>query len=180
MIGRIWRRGSAGPSGGESVVPGEAARPPTSAADDPTKVPEHVVRDWASAVADDVPEGGPLPEQPAPLPALPGVRPAKAGVLVPARSARSPLGLPALPVPRVPKRAILAVGVCAGLAVPAIIRQVAGRALAAVLGADRRPARPSVVGGWEGATLEIIRITYRSRRPGEAATMVGRLLDRLK
>ena len=180
MIGRIWRRGSATPRGGESVVPGEAARSPTAAADDPTTVPGHVVRDGAPAAAADVPEGEPLPEQPVPLPALRGVRPARAGVLVPARSARSPLALPALPVPRVPKRALLAVGVCAGLAAPAITRQVAGRALAAVLGADRRPARPSVVGGWEGATLEIIRITYRSPRQGEAAAMVGRLLDRLK
>jgi hypothetical protein len=179
MVGRIWRRGSAAPSGGASVVPGEAARPPMSAADDPTTVPGHVVGNGAPA-ADDVPEGGPLPEQPVPLPALPGVRPARTGVLLPARSARSPLALPALPVPRVPKRAILAVGVCAGLAAPAITRQIAGRALAAVLGADRRPARPSVVGGWEGATLEIIRITYRGPRQGEAAAMVGRLLDRLK
>jgi hypothetical protein len=179
MIGRIWRRGSATPSGGESVVPGEAARPPTSAADDPTTVPGHVVRDGAPA-ADDVPEGGPLPEQPVPLPALPGIRPARAGVLLPARSARSPLALPGLPVPRVPKRAILAVGVCAGLAAPAITRQVAGRALAAVLGADRRPATPSDSGGWRSATLEIVRITYRSPRQGEAAAMIGRLLEHLK
>jgi hypothetical protein len=117
----------------------------------------------------------PLPEQPIPLPPPVGVRRAKVGVVLPARRSL----LPALPfeVPRVPKRAIFAAGICAGLAAPSLTRELAGRALTAALGPGRR-ASPSVE-GWETATVEIIRVIYAGPRGGQAAAAVGKILERL-
>ena len=114
-----------------------------------------------------------LPEQPVPLPPIPSPRRAKVGVVLPARRSL----LPSLPVPRVPKRAIFAVGICAGLAAPSLTRHLANRAVTAALGSGLQPATTAA---WESATVEIIRVTFGSQERGGTAAAVGRLLEQLR
>jgi hypothetical protein len=115
------------------------------------------------------------PEQPIPLaPLRDGERP-RVGVLLPVRRPRSLV--PALPLPRVPKRAIFAIGICAGLAVPGVTRQLAGRALVAAFGGDRAAPPAQAV---ERATLEVIRVTVSATQRGQAAATVGKLLEALR
>lgn len=116
-----------------------------------------------------------IPDQPIPLAPLPdGERP-RVGVLLPVRRPRSLV--PALPLPRVPKRAIFAIGICAGLAVPGVTRQLAGRALVAAFGGDRGAPPAQAV---ERATLEVIRVTVSATQRGQAAATVGKLLEALR
>lgn len=117
----------------------------------------------------------PLPEQPTPLPPIPGAPRPRSGVLVPVRASRSRLALRAA---RVSKRAVLAVGVCAGLAAPVVTRHLATRALISLLGAGGGPGTSA--GRWQATTVEIIRVTSGSNRPGEAAATVGKILEQLK
>jgi hypothetical protein len=77
-----------------------------------------------------------------------GTRAVRVGELLPARRRRWPLSVIRLPV--VPKRAVLAAGVCAGLAAPSIARHLATRLL---LGGH--PAAASAEG-----VLEVTRIVY--------------------
>lgn len=120
----------------------------------------------------------PLPEQPTPLPPIPGAPRPRSGVLVPVRASRSLPALRGLPLARVSKRAVLAVGVCAGLAAPVVTRHLATRALMSLLGAGGGPGASA--GRWHTTTVEIIRVTSGSSRPGEAAATVGKILEQLK
>ena len=79
-----------------------------------------------------------------------------------------------LPLPRVPKRTVLAVGICAGLAAPVVGRQLATQALLALLG-QSRATRPL-----EGATVEIIRIHYAGAAAGHAASAVTKILEQVR
>jgi len=121
-----------------------------------------------------------LPEQPISLtapaarwPALVRSGVARVGEVLPAR--RAPLSL-SLTVPRVPKRAIFAAGICAGLAAPSLARRLVGRGLAAAFGRRDRPALSQT--NWQSATLEIIRVTYAGpgrRRSGSVWLVPDRL-----
>jgi hypothetical protein len=120
----------------------------------------------------------PLPEQPIVLAQGPktAVKPARTGVVISARRGRSLL--PSLPVPRVPKRAIFAVGIFAGLTGPAVARHLATQALTATLGPGKRPTRAN--GTWESATVEIIRVTSSSNDAGRVSETVGKLLEQIR
>ena len=184
------RRRAQSAAEGEATAGGEATGP-TAAPDRPPGDAPGAPADGVSAAAATAAAAplGPTvidptkvepaaPEQPVPLPAIPSARRARIGVVLPAR--RSLLPALSLPVPRVPKRAILAVGICAGLAAPAVTRQLAGRALMAALGPGRPPtAPPAASAPWEATTVEIIRISSAGQRPGQAATVVGKLLEQL-
>jgi hypothetical protein len=170
------------PAEGTSAIPSDAASSPG--------VPRELVDDAHEGAA---PAGAGgiegLPEQPVPLPPVGAASstPAVAadrragrvlhGVVLPAGRPRSLLAA-ALPIPRVPRRAIFAVGICAGLAAPSIVKQVAGRALTATFGPGRGPSPAG--GGWESVTMEIIRVTYAGPRRGQAAEAVGKLLEQLR
>lgn len=115
------------------------------------------------------------------------VAPTEQPVLVPATSARVGVVLPAgragallrhIPLPRVPKRTVFAVGLCAGLAAPLVGRQVAIQALTALIG-GARAARP-LARPLEGATVEIIRIHYASAAAGHAANAVTKILEQVR
>jgi hypothetical protein len=112
----------------------------------------------------------PDPEQPAPQPPEQPVlltpagerRPVRVGVLLPARRRAWPLSIVRLPA--VPRRAILAAGVCAGLVGPTVARHLATRLL---LG--RSAARAEGV-------LEITRIVYTGPLTPRAAAAIGKAL----
>jgi hypothetical protein len=165
-LDRFWRRSSA-PSDPHLVPvdsvqlepPVEADRPQLDSIEDASQEP-------------------PLPEQPTPLPPIAGAPRPRSGVLVPLRASRSRLAPRGLPLAHVSKRAILAVGVCAGLAAPVVTRHLATRALMSLLGAG---SGPSVAAGrWHATSVEIIRVTSGSSRPGEAAATIGKILEQLK
>lgn len=126
----------------------------TAAAGDPLALP-----DQAHAIA-------PPPEQPVLLTSSGESRPVRVGELLPARQRPWPLSIVRLPV--VPKRAILAAGVCAGLAAPGLARHLATRLL---LGSPASAA-PAAVGG----VLEITRITYNGPLTPRAAAAIGKAL----
>jgi hypothetical protein len=114
------------------------------------------------------------PEQPFVLVAGRSPRRARLGEVLPARRARAGLPLPALP--RIPKRAVLAVGIAAGLAAPTIARHLLLRSLPALVAGSPRALSSR---GLEAASVEIIRITGVSPRPGRAGDLVGALLERV-
>lgn len=114
----------------------------------------------------------PLPEQPVLVPARATNLPSRVGVVLPA--ARPGALLRYLPIPRVPKRAVLAIGICAGLAAPAVGRQLAVQALLGLLG-PTRATRPL-----EGATVEIIRVHYAGSAAGHAASAVTKILEQVR
>jgi hypothetical protein len=114
------------------------------------------------------------PEQPFVLVAGRSPKRARLGEVLPARRTRAHLPLPALP--RIPKRAILAVGIAAGLAAPAIARQLLLRSLPGLV-ADSPRLLPSRA--LEAASVEIIRVTAVSPHPGRAGDLVGTLLERV-
>lgn len=91
-------------------------------------------------------------------------RPVRVGELLPARRGRWPLSLVRLPA--VPKRAILAAGVCAGLAGPAVARHLLTRTLIG------RPAAVAVATG----AIEITRIIYNGPLTPQAAAAIGKAL----
>lgn len=113
-----------------------------------------------------------LPEQPVFVPAPVEHTPARVGVVLPA--ARPGALLKHLPIPSIPKRTVLAVGICAGLAAPVVGRQLATQALLALLG-QGRASRPL-----EGATVEIIRIHYAGSAAGHAANAVTKILEQVR
>jgi hypothetical protein len=159
-IGRLWRLGR-----GRLAKVGRTGTPDGF-------VPEHDATDVSSAggngAAGDLalPEGSlaltPPPEQPVLLMPSGDARPVKVGELLPARRRRWPLSVVRLPA--VPKRTILAVGVCAGLAAPGLARHLATRLL---LG-------PPAARG-EGV-LEITRIVYNGPLTPRAAAAISKAL----
>jgi hypothetical protein len=107
-----------------------------------------------------------LPEQPVLLTPVGTVRQVHIGdVLPPARRGWAG-GLVRLPV--VPKRAILAAGVCAGLVAPTLARHLVTRLL---LGPGAKPA------GVLGGTLEITRIVYHGPATAEVMSSVLKALS---
>ena len=157
-IGRLWRLRRGRAAGHDGA--GGTAGPPhdvTSPGD-------------ASAAAVDglaLPEPGPRealpPEQPVLLMPSGATCPVHVGELLPAR--RRPWPLSVVRLPTVPKRAVLAVGVCAGLAAPGIARHLATRM---ILG---RPA--SRVEGF----LDVTRIVYTGPLTPRAATAIHKVLE---
>ncbi len=103
------------------------------------------------------------PEQPVLLTPSGDTRPVHVGELLPARRPPWPLSVVRLPV--IPKRAILAAGVCAGLAAPGIARHLATRL---ILGRH--------AGRVEGV-LEVTRIVYTGPLNPRAATAIGKVLE---
>jgi hypothetical protein len=103
------------------------------------------------------------PEQPVLLTSAGDARPVHVGELLPARRRRWPL--PVLRLPSVPKRAILAAGVCAGLAAPSLARHFATRML---LGRSGSQA--------EGL-IEITRIVYTGPLTPRAASAITKVLE---
>ncbi|MGE3272895.1 MAG: hypothetical protein AB7P40_29425 [Chloroflexota bacterium] len=146
QITRLWqfKRGRAADG-----VPNEAAPTGDLALPDPAR-------------ADAVEIEG--PEQPVLLTAAGTARPVHVGELLPARRRAWPLSVVRLPV--VPKRAILAAGVCAGLAAPGLARHLATRLL---LGGGRPGIRPEGV-------LEVTRIVYNGPLTPQAAAAIGKAL----
>jgi len=133
----------------------------------PATTPEaHSVSD----ATDEWPAPG-LPEQPVLVPAT-SSSPARIGVVLPA--GRASALLRHIPLPRVPKRTVFAVGICAGLAAPLVGRQLAVQALMALVG-QGRATRPL-----EGATVEIIRIHYAGAAAGHAASAVAKILEQVR
>ena len=106
------------------------------------------------------------PEQPVLLTAAGTARPVHVGEVLPARQSRWPLAVVRLPA--VPKRAILAAGVCAGLAAPQIARHLATRML---LGNQGMGPRSGVEG-----VLEITRIVYNGPLTPRAADAISKAL----
>jgi hypothetical protein len=103
------------------------------------------------------------PEQPVLLMPSGGTRPVHVGELLPAR--RQPWPLSVVRLPAIPKRAILAAGVCAGLAAPTLARHLATRIIFG------RPAARA-----EGL-LEVTRIVYTGPLTPRAATAIGKVLE---
>jgi hypothetical protein len=103
------------------------------------------------------------PEQPVLLLPNGDARPVHVGELLPARRRGWPL--PVLRLPAVPKRAILAAGVCAGLAAPTLARHFATRML---LGRSGSRA--------EGL-IEITRIVYTGPLTPKAASAITKVLE---
>ena len=150
QIRRLWQLGRGRAAGN---VPAEAAARNDLALPDP---------------AHPLPEG---PEQPVLLTPSGTARPVHVGELLPARQRPWPLSVVRLPA--VPKRAILAAGVCAGLAAPGLARHLATRLL---LG-GRQGARPGIRPGIrpEGI-LEVTRIVYNGPLTPQAAAAIGKAL----
>ena len=155
-IARLWRlrRGRAATNGSVSTPPG----PPHDAA-----TPDGSVTGVGLALPEPAQHTTPPPEQPVLLMPSGDTRPVHVGELLPARRQRWPLSVVRLPV--IPKRAILAAGVCAGLAAPGIARHLATRM---ILG---RPA-----GRAEGF-LEVTRIVYTGPLTPRAATAIHKVLE---
>lgn len=149
---RLWRgSGSSRNQGGEpgevqALVGGAAGAPIEGTADPDRRL---------------LPVPTPLPEQPVLL-NTPGRSPARVGEVMPARRGRWPLALVRLPA--VPRRAILAAGLCAGLAGPAVAKHLATRLL---LGRSA---------GAADGVLEITRIVYTGPLTPRAAAAIGKAL----
>jgi hypothetical protein len=103
-----------------------------------------------------------LPEQPVLLMPSGASRPVHVGELLPARRRSWPLELIRLPV--VPKRAILAAGLCAGLAAPGLARHLATR----VLFGRPAPRAQNVI--------EVTRIVYSGPLNPRTAAAIGKVL----
>jgi len=157
QIGRLWRlrRGAPAteaPARGPNDLPLDATRTADVAANlDQPALPDP---GWPDA---------PPPEQPVLLMPSGVTRPVRVGEVLPARRRTWPLSVVRLPV--IPKRAILAVGVCAGLAAPTLVRHLATRIIFG------QPAAPT------GGILEVTRIVYTGPLTPRAATAVSKLLD---
>jgi hypothetical protein len=156
-IGRLWqlRRGRAAT---ESTA-GGAAGPPTGG----TSASHGGTVHGGLALADPNLTDALPPEQPVLLMPSGGSRPVHVGELLPARRRSWPLALVRLPA--IPKRAILAAGVCAGLAAPTLARHLATRV---ILG--RPAARAS-------GFLEVTRIVYTGPLTPKAATAIRTVLE---
>ena len=167
-FGRWWR-----PRPAEDQVASESAQA-ESTADVARTLPPEVLATapvGAAPASDDATEPA-LPEQPILLPTPSASTPARVGVVLPAT--RSGALLKRLSIPRVAKRTVFAVGLCAGLAAPVVGRQLATQALLALLG-QGRATRPL-----EGATVEIVRIHYAGSVAGHAANAVTKILEQVR
>lgn len=156
-IGRLWRRRRGG--GDVGIATGERV---SSQGDAVSAADGSAIQDEL-ALPDPGQPGTLPPEQPVLLMPSGGTRQVRVGELLPARRRPWPLSL--VRVPTIPKRAILAAGVCAGLAAPALARHLATRI---ILG---RPA--SRVHG----VLEVTRIVYSGPLTPRAATAIGKVLE---
>ncbi len=158
MNGRLWRFGRGRGSGNPPVVvdAAEAALPGA----DPTNA-EHADQPVAPPLESSDLAASSLPDQPVLLNTT-GRQPARIGELLPARQGRSPLAFVRLP--SVPKRIILAAGVCAGLVGPAVARHLVTRLLF---------GRPAAVAG---SAIEITRIIYNGPLTPQAAAAIGKAL----
>ena len=154
---QLWRlRGGGAVSGGSAgapvVGPRDAASvPPGGATPDDLALPEP---DRANTLP---------PEQPVLLMPSGDTRPVHVGELLPAR--RSPWPLSVVRLPAIPKRAILAAGVCAGLAAPTLARHLAARVIFG-------PPTSRVEG-----VLEVTRIVYTGPLTPRAATAIHKVLE---
>ena len=148
-IGRLWRRRPA-ENGLAHDTTAVASKP------DDTLPPD--AEDGTAEMA------AVAPEQPVLLASVGVSRQVHVGDVLPPVRARWPGRLARLP--EVPKRAILAAGVCAGLAAPAITRHLAMRLLS------------GPVGGRSGAqaTLEITRIVFHGPLTAEAISTIQKAL----
>lgn len=165
-IARLWRHGASDPStadvSAEDTVPASSASATSEPAPQPRPFP-----------APGLPEPSEQSQEPAPVPARPEQPvlltpagrsiPVVAGELLPA-TRRSWVG-PLARLPVVPKRAILAVGVCAGLAAPALARHLASQILFG--GRSQRPG---------GSVIEVTRIVYSGPLTTGAADAIGKVL----
>ena len=167
-FGTLWRRGAALRNGKQYLAQGRdrglSSAPFVTVDESSSSVPETDLRR--------------IPEQPVPLPASAGKQRPKVGVVLAAPRRRSLASLLPTPTARVPKRAIFAAGICAGLAVPGITRQLLARAAAGALGTVGQTAGPRL--GSDSATLEVIRVTYTSPVHGKAASVLLKLVKALK
>ena len=167
-FGRWWRRRPAEDQAASASTGSELTTDDTGLADAEylatAPVIEHSEEDRAAEAV--------LPEQPVLLPAPSTHVPARIGVVLPAT--RPGALLKRIPLPSVPKRTVLAVGICAGLAAPVVGRQLATQALLSLLGPSRA-TRPL-----EGATVEIIRIHYAGAAAGHAANAVAKILEQVR
>lgn len=156
---RFWRRERAGrPDAGAAVSHHASLEPASPAAG--------AEAGRALPAPESAPEPGLVrpPEQPVMIAANGERQPVHVGEVLPAPSRRWPLAL--VRVPTVPKRAILAAGVCAGLAAPQIARHLATRIL---LG-----SAPAASGG---AILEVTRIVYTGPLTQGAAAAIGKAIE---
>jgi hypothetical protein len=165
-FGRWWRRGRATPD-----AAADARGAATPAAPTVTDVPEAAYYVVPPAPSSAAPGAGPV-EQPVLVPAASADVPARIGVVLPAP--RPSALLQRLPVPRVPKRTVFTIGLCAGLAAPVVGRQLAIRALMGLLGQGKH------AGPVEGATVEIIRVHYAGAAAGHAASAVTKILEQAR
>ena len=156
-IARLWqlRRGRAGMQ--DSV--GAPVGPPHDA----TSAPDGGTTQDGLALPEPGQHSIAPPEQPVLLMPSGGTRPVHVGELLPARRRSWPFSVVRLPA--IPKRAILAAGVCAGLAAPGLARYAATRILFG-------PTASRVEG-----VLEVTRIVYTGPLTPRAATAIGKVLE---
>ena len=158
QIGRLWRRVRGRAATGKSAR--RAGRP---AADVNVRTRMDLTVQDGLALPDPTASHALPPEQPVLLMPSGGSRPVHVGELLPAR--RQPWPLTLVRLPAIPKRAILAAGVFAGLAAPSLARHLATRM---VMG--RSATRVEGV-------LEITRIVYTGPLTPRAATAIGKVLQ---
>ena len=156
-IGRLWQLRRA--VGGIGRGPRQAAGPPVDAA---RAADGAASQDELALPGPEQPNTLP-PEQPVLLMPSGATRQVHVGELLPAR--RQPWPLSLVRVPAIPKRAILAAGVCAGLAAPTLARHLATRM---ILG------RPT---SGVQSVLEVTRIVYSGPLTPRAATAIGKVLE---
>lgn len=153
QIRRLWQLGRGQAAAGPPVEPSAESTPPTG----DLALPQPIRP--ASELSGQ-------PEQPVLLTPAGAVRTARVGELLPACRSRWPLSVVRLPT--IPKRAILAAGVCAGLAAPQIARRLATRMLLGNSG-------PTTRAGVEGV-LEITRIVYNGPLTPHVADAITKAL----
>jgi hypothetical protein len=154
MTGRIERLWPRRPADSEAAG-GEAASADTEA-ESGVEPPADVALSTERAAA-------PL-EQPVLLTPVGATRQVHVGDVLPPARRGWPGPLARLPLPMVPKRAILAAGVCAGLVAPTLARHLASRMLA---GPSANPI---------GTTLEITKIVYNGPLTADAVSNICKAL----
>ena len=151
QIGRLWRSGQGWMASRSAMTaPCHVEQPSADDEGEPAAMSERA----SEAIAP--------PEQPVLLLPSGDRRPVHVGEVLPARQPSWPRGLVRLPA--VPKRAILAAGLCAGLAAPTLAKHLVTRVLIG------RPA------GRVGPVLEITRIVYSGPLNAGAASAIEKAL----
>ena len=156
QIVRLWRARQGQPVGDGAGAPSSELHDPASDAG------AGGIGPGSLALPDPGRSGAAPPEQPVLLMPSGDRRPVHVGEVLPARRQPWPLSLVRLPA--VSKRAILAAGLCAGLAAPGLARHLATRVLFG------RPA------GRSEGVLEITRIVYWGPLNPRAATAIEKVL----